>query len=357
MRDVAREFALSRRKSFGHDRNKTIGASEIGKCARRVKYTKLGTEHDEGYVDANGFATRGDVMEDAWTAPLVAYWVEKHGGRLLYATQAEQVSFVGKGVPISATPDGLAVGVSRDILARYGVPDIGDSGVLVPELKSISPRFGKHKLPKPEHPVQTLVQLGMIRQATEHRPDWGCVVYVEADDFWNVDVFPVKWDERVFKSLVRRADHIMKCDDPNKLPPEGKMRGGSECSECPFARRCIGYRPYVVDDDPRAPTRAEVAKVEKLAAKVHTLDTKLDQITKKKREAEADLYLGLADVGRKFVAGSKFKVAARVTAPQKRNDAKKLIELARSLGATADQLEACKTETKEGTSLSVEVVN
>jgi len=356
MRDIAREFALLRRKQFGHDRSKTIGASEIAKCARRVKYTKLGTDYDEGYVDANGFATRGDIMEDAWSAPLVSYWVEKHGGKLLYATQAEQQSFVGKKVPISATPDGIGVGVDRGILGPWGVPDIGKSKVIVPELKSISPRFGKHKLPKPEHPMQTLVQLGMIRQATKYKPDWGAVIYIEADDFWNINVYPVKWDEKAFKSLVRRASIIMNTDDPNKLPPEGKAKGGSECSECPFAKRCLGYRPYVADDDPRALPSKEVAKIEKLAKKAFDADQQLEAMKRKKAEAEADLYLGLGEVKRKFVAGKAFKVAASITPSQKRNNAAKLIDLAKSLGATEAQLEACKTETKEGTSLKVELV-
>lgn len=356
MREIAREFALSRKTGFAHDRRLTIGASDIGKCARRTKYSKLGTEYDDGYVDANGFATRGDVMEDAWTAPLLTHWVEKNGGKMLYAGQGNQVSLVSNKVLISATPDGLAIGVQRGILEPYGVSDVGKSKALVIEMKSISPRYGKHKLPKIEHPMQTLVQLGMIRASTPYKPDWGCVVYVEADDFWNINVFPVQWSEKGFKQLVKRADHIMKVDDPNKLPPEGKMKGGSECSECPFARRCLGYRPYVADDDPKALPKAAVAKIEKLAKKYHELEIAEDEAKRRKLAAEADLYLGLADVKRNFVQGTTFKTFARKTPAQNRTDSKKLIALLKEKGATAAEIEACRSPTKEGSSLTVELV-
>jgi len=356
LRETAREFALSRKVGFGADRKLTIGASDIGKCARRVKWSKLGTEPDPGYVDSNGFATRGDVMENAWSAPFVEHWVKKHGGELLYAGQENQVTLAAKKVPISATPDGLAVGVARNILEPWGVKDIGKAKSLVTELKSISPRYGKHKLPKQEHVPQTLMQLGLVRAATKHKPEYGCVIYVDADDYFNIDLFPVKWSEAGFKSLVKRADYIMRCNDPNALLPEGKMRGGSECSECPFAKRCLGYRPFVVDDDPRAPTKKQVEKIDALAAKMKEWEHREEEAKKRRLQAEADLYLGLGDIRRNFVKG-KFAVHAKVNKPQLRNDAKKLIELAKQLGATEKQLEACKSETKESTTLSVEAAS
>lgn len=357
LRDAAKDFALARRKTFAHDRTKTMGGSDIGKCARRTKYSKLSTPSDEGYVDANGFATRGDIMEDAWTAPFITHWVEKHGGELLYAGQENQVTLQAQAVPISATPDGLAINVDRGILAPYGVPDIGPSKSLVIEMKSISPRYGKHKLPKVEHPMQTMVQLGLIREAMPYKPDFGVVVYVEADNFWIVDAFPVAWDERAYKSLVKRADMIMKATDPNRMLPEGKMKGGSECSECPFAKRCLGFRPYVHGDDPRALKPTQVAKVEKLARAAFEAKQAREAAVRKEAEAEADLILGLGDVKRNFVKGANFMASVKPTEPQMRTDSSKLVALLKAKGATQDEIDACKSPTKGGVKPKYEPVS
>ena len=347
--EAAAEFARTRKKSFAHDRSKTVGASEIGKCARQVVYGKLGTTPDDDYTESSGFATRGDVMEDNWSVPVVTHWVEKLGGKLLFAGQENQTSFVGKGVPLSATPDGIAVDLSAKALLPYGVPNIGKSRQLVTELKSFDPRIGDSKLPKPEHQPQTMVQLGMFRQATEYRPDYGTVIYVNASDYFDVRVFPVKWSEPAFKSLVKRADVIMKCRDPNQMMPEGKFTG--KCGECPFAKRCLGYRPFVADDDPKALKKVQVDKVRKAAEKVRELAEYEAGFRAKKEKAEADLYATLAAVKRNTVIGKDFTVRAKVTASQSRFDTKALAAEVKRLGGDPDKF---KKQTKEGTNLFVE---
>src|SRR5262249_10834207 len=159
--------------------------------------------------------------------------------------------------------------VKRDILKPYGVPDIGKSKQLVVEMKSLDPRYGRHKLPKAPHVPQTITQLGMIRKATKFRPEWGVVIYVDASDYFNFSVHPVQWDERAFQSLVKRASKILSVSDPAQLAPEGKIAGGSECSECPFVKQCLGFVPWIAGDDPRALKPKQVAEVEKAAWKFH----------------------------------------------------------------------------------------
>lgn len=351
-------YAAELRTAFSHDRRKTVGSSEIGKCARQIAYGKLGLVPDEDQPSDTGFTVRGNIMEDYWSAPLLRHWAEKAGGQVLYSGQANQISLVGKNVPLSSTPDGLCINMPRDILAydktfAFNVPDIGPSRAIVTEIKSIDPRYNQAKLPKVPHIPQTMAQLGLIRLATEWKPDWGFVFYSDASDYFRLKAFPVQYDEKSFKSLVKRADAILKCDDPNKMPPEGKMKGGGDCAECPWARQCLGYKPYVADDDPKAPTKAQVAKVDKLAEKVDKLEADAVKVKSKLAEAEGDLYLELGRIKKNFVKG-KFTVSASVKKSQNRTDAKKLVALLKEKGATDAEIEACKSPTKEGTSLSVE---
>jgi len=354
LKDACLPFAQSLKTSFTRDRRKTVGASEIGLCARRVVYGKLGLVPDEDQPSDTGFTTRGNVMEDAWSAPLLAHWASMNGGSYKFGGQANQVELEAKGVPLSSTPDGIAVDMPRDCLALDGLPDIGPSKCVVAEIKSIDPRYKSEKLPKQAHVPQVMAQLGLIRKALPYKPDYGFVFYVDASDYFDLKPFFVKYDEKQFKSLVKRADSIMKCDDPNKMAPEGKMRGGKECSECPFARQCLGYKPYLVDEDPSAPTSAQVKAVEKIAEKVAALSTKEAEAKAAKLQAEGDLYLKLGEIKRKFIQGKGFTVVAKTTKSQNRTDAKKLIALLKDKGATDAEIELCKSETKEGTSLSVE---
>lgn len=350
--DVAREYARSLKVGFDADRGKRVGASEVGQCARKTVAVKLRVAHDDGYVDENGFATRGNVMEDHWIAPLVRAWVADHGGELLYSGQASQITFTGQGVPLSSTPDGLAVGAHKHILKPYGVSDIGKGGLFVPEFKSLDPRYSRDKLPKSPHVPQVLTQLGMIRKATKHRPEWGAVAYVDASDYFNVKWFPVKWDERAFKSLVTRARSILAATDMNQMPPEGKVAGGSECNECPFAKRCLGFLPWVADDDPRALKAAAVKKVELAAHRVYQAKRAAENLQQAVRDAEAELYTVLNGVKRRFVLGNKFTVSAKATASQNRDDVQAMRAWIKKQGGNPD---AFKKLTKPGASLSVEL--
>lgn len=360
--DACRSYALTLRAGFGHDRQKTVGASEIGQCIRKTVYGKLGLAPDDDVPPDTGFTVRGNIMEDAWSAPMLEHWAACNGGQMLHGGQSNQITLKGGKVPLSSTPDGLCIGMPRDILARdpffaFTVQDIGPSHAVVPEIKSIDPRYNQSKLPKVPHVPQVVAQIGLIRRSDMGvKPDWGFVFYCDASDYFKVKAWPVEYKDSEFKSLVKRADLIMRTDDPNKVPPEGKMKGGSDCTECPWARQCLGYLPYLSGSDAREPTKDEVAQVEKLASRVRSLEEKEDKAKKARLSAEADLYLKMGEVKRRFVQGTKFKVVARVTASQMRTDAKKLVELATRLGASKEEIEACKSATREGTALSVEQI-
>lgn len=291
-------------------------------------------------------------MEDGWTAPLFRAWAEESGGELLYSGQADQISFVGEKVPLSATPDGLAVKIDRDALKSWGVPDIGKSKQLVIELKSIDPRYAAHKLPKSPHVPQTLTQIGMIRHATKYRPEWGVVAYCDASNYFDLKLFPVKWDEKAFKGLVNRASKILAANDPNEMAPEGKINGGAECTECKHAKKCLGFLPWVAGDDPRALKKDKVAKVEAVARVVHLAEIDAEKAQQKVRDAQARLVETLNQVGRRFVMGTKFVASAKPTSVQMRDDVQAMKAAMRKRGMDP---EAFKKPTKPGVSISVEM--
>lgn len=346
----ARAFAASRKKSFGHDRRLTVGASEVGKCARAVAARKAGWMPDPGYEDSSGFATRGDVMEDAWTSPMVEYHVAQLGGRLLYHGQANQITLKGKGVPLSATPDGLAEGLPRNVLEPYGVPDI-ESDEAVFEFKSLDPRFDAGKLPKPEHIPQTITQLGMIRRATKHKPLWGAVIYVNASDYFDVNVIPVKYSEEAFAGCAQRATKMLKAKDPNQLPPEGKIAGGVECRTCEFAQRCYGFLPWLPKGEKKLSPKAEV-EIAALARKIVHAEAEAERWKREKAEREVDLYLALSSSKTRFAKlPSGGTVLWKTTKPQNRLDTKALSEAAKAAGLDIAKF---MKPTKEGTSLSLE---
>lgn len=212
------------------DRSKAVSASEVGKCARAIKFGKLANVSGspiEGKLvtppGSNGYAVRGDAVE-AWVAEAIdAYNVGQftHYGDNQLSLMIE---------PQSGTPD--LFHWEHDYL------DVGD-------IKSIDPRANKTKLPKPEHVKQVIQNCDL---AQEYWQDvtvrHGILSYVDASNFELVDEFFIDFQDAVVNeiadSLYDRAKWIMETDDPYELPPEGVYVG--ECKTCNFAPICNGVK-------------------------------------------------------------------------------------------------------------------
>lgn len=238
------EHAARTSRVFSGDRKQTVGASEVGQCARKVWYSKFEGEgdadgvlhdRDEDYVDGWGARVRGTVYEDAWWAPAMK---ARFGDDLLFSGPDQKTLYSDY---LSATPDGLVVNQPADALAhlkaRSGpVVDIEGDAVAI-ECKTIDPRV-KLDEPKPEHRFQIIVQLGLIRETTNYAPMWGVVAYTDTS-FWNeVLEFPVRFDEGVYAVAKERARAIMTASFAEDLRPEGWIAGGKECDFCAFAGPC-----------------------------------------------------------------------------------------------------------------------
>lgn len=247
--EALNSFVTSRTKSFSHDRSMTVGASEVGMCARRVAFAKTMDEPgaavpvDEDYEEGWGARERGDLIENALFVPAVR---ARFGASALY-TGDEQRTFA-KGF-LSATPDGLLIDQPRDALAseailvadgldwcRGGVPDI-ESDCVDLDCKSIDPR-ARLVEPKPGHVFQIHAQIGLVRETTPFRPLWGLISYIDASFLDRVTEFAVRFDPAVYERAKDRARQIMSARHGAELRPEGVIAGGAECRWCPFTRQC-----------------------------------------------------------------------------------------------------------------------
>ena len=153
-------------------RASTVGASDIGQCARKTFYVKHSCERDPEYVDGWGATLRGSDIEQAFWLPALR---ARFGDRLKFAGDDQRTLVLGIA---AATPDGLLVDLPRDALAELGVPDLGETGELVVEGKTLDPR-ARLDGPRPEHAYQAQVQLGLLRELTGHRPQFALLSYVE----------------------------------------------------------------------------------------------------------------------------------------------------------------------------------
>ncbi|CAK0777353.1 YqaJ viral recombinase domain-containing protein [uncultured Gammaproteobacteria bacterium] len=234
VKDMADRHVASNRKHWSHDRLTTVGASETFLCARRTAYAKAETAPDPDYEDRYGARVRGDLIENHFWEPAIR-GQKPEGVQLLFAGREQKTLVDGY---LSATSDGLLVGVAPDALAHLGVPDLG-SDTLVVECKSIDPRVSL-KEAKAEHSGQTQVQMGLIRACTPYRPNFALISYADASFLDTITEFAVAFDPAVYAAAKDRARQIMLAEDPATLPPEGRIAGGSECRHCAFHHRCQG---------------------------------------------------------------------------------------------------------------------
>src|ERR1017187_7616806 len=181
--------AFITKRVFKQDRTKTVGASEVGTCARRVWYAKQSHEKDASYVDRWGATERGNLIENKLWEPALK---KKYKGKLLYSG-TKQRSF--KDGPISATPDGLLL-LPRDALKEsHGIKDIAADCILL-ECKSIDPRVDL-KEARHHHILQAQAQLGCVRAKTKYKPVYCVISYIDASFLDNITEFVVKFDPEI----------------------------------------------------------------------------------------------------------------------------------------------------------------
>ena len=180
------------------EREQTVGASEVGQCARKVYWLKNSDDPmltarraTKALSMAGARRLRGRIYEDHFWVPAMR---ARFGDALKFAG-AEQRTFASGF--LSATPDGLAVTAAECFLL---------------ECKTIDPRT-KLSGPKPEHHFQVQSQLGLVRETTKYKPTHAIVSYTDTS-FWNEVVeFKIVFDPAIYEiaKTTRRHDHDGAC--------------------------------------------------------------------------------------------------------------------------------------------------
>jgi hypothetical protein len=216
---------------------------------------KYGVERDPDYVDSWGAKLRGTMMENTFWAPAMK---AKFGDKLLFSGSEQQSLVSGF---LSATPDGMIVGLESNALAHLGVPSIAFEtlmdGTIMAECKSADPRSNLDEA-KPANVFQTHVQMGIIREQTPYKPTHSLLSYMDAS-FWDeVKEFVIPFDPGIYAVAKVRARKIMTATSVEEMEPEGYFAGGNECKYCPFTRACGVVRMSPPEDN-KAPVDPQFA--------------------------------------------------------------------------------------------------
>lgn len=228
------DFNEANQKQWAHDRSSTVGASEVFICLRKAFFEKrgkeLGYKPDQDYKESWGATRRGDLMENHHVVPAVSNHLPANA-TLLMAGEDQTTLVKGRA---SATPDGLIVGLERDALKQYGIPD-NYTGQVMLEIKSIDPRATLEE-EKGNHHGQTQMQMGLIRDLTDYKPHFAVILYVNASFYDDIKVFVVEFDENIYKNGLARAEVPWETNDPTEIRPEGKFTG--DCDYCKWRHAC-----------------------------------------------------------------------------------------------------------------------
>ncbi|MBF0562275.1 MAG: hypothetical protein HQL37_09695 [Alphaproteobacteria bacterium] len=303
VKDMADRHVAANQKHWSHDRLTTVGASEVFLCARRTAYAKTETAPDPDHEDRYGARVRGDLIENHFWEPALR-GQKPEGVDLLFAGKEQKTLVDGY---LSATSDGLLVGVGRDSLSHLGVQDIG-SGALVVECKSIDPRVSL-KEAKAEHAGQTQVQMGLIRACTPYQPNFALISYADASFLDSITEFAVAFDPAVYAAAKDRARTIMLAEDPAELPPEGKLAGDDECRYCAFKHRCQGALVASIPRDSVAIGVNAMAHLKALVEQHEAADSEADSATHRREDIREQVRVLLRELGTRKVQGDGFSIS------------------------------------------------
>lgn len=275
-------YAKTQDKAWAHDRSQTVGASEVGQCARKVYWLKnegdaaYGAPRDADYEDTWGARMRGTIMENELWVPAMR---AQFGERLLFAGEDQRTLVSGF---ISATPDGLITELKAD---EHPTLPIGTC--VTAECKTADPRTNLTEA-KSENVYQTHIQMGLIRELTPYKPTHSILSYTDAS-FWNEVVeFTIPFDPKVFETGQRRAAMIMTATHASELKPEGWIAGGRECEHCPFTKSCGIQRRSVPDNAVQADPQF-AAEMADLALAARRWERARDEAEERLRETQQDM--------------------------------------------------------------------
>lgn len=212
------------------DRDKFVTASEVGTCARMVKFKKTSPKPRSSSLCDLGYAERGHAVE-AWFNSLFLSVADLDDHYDYYLMGEDQRSLY-HGYQ-SGTPDGLIVAPECDGLRPAWVLDI----------KSIDPRTSRQNLPKPAHEAQIMQNMGILSKLAPAYPDpslsikGAILLYVDCSNFNDMMQYEYDFDEDEIAATEKRANDIMGAASPYDLPAEG-LATQDGCDYCDYKAEC-----------------------------------------------------------------------------------------------------------------------
>ena len=204
---------IDARKTWSVDRSKYLNASEALSCIRKQWFAK----HEPSTAAEDwGFARRGTHGEK-----YVVEMLRASGLELAYAGE-DQESVADDELRISATPDGVLWNASGAHIAL--------------EIKTIDPRTNRSNLPRAGHVAQIQLGMELVRKVRGLDIESGLIVYMDASNFNQLDVYPVARNPEILTSMSVRAGQVLRTRNVDRLDREGRSSG--ECKTCPYAARC-----------------------------------------------------------------------------------------------------------------------
>lgn len=329
--DLFDELVASTQKTWVHDRAASVGASEAFGCIRKTWFSKrgklFGFKKDPEYKESWGAMRRGDLIENYHVVPAVETGLKRRGMELILAGEGQNTIVDGVS---SATLDGLIINAPADLLSYYGVPDIGSTEVVF-EIKSFDPRINIME-EKAIHGGQVQMQMGLIRETTDYKPNYAVVLYVNASWLDDIRPFVVAFDENVYQIGRRRAEKVFTVEDPGLLGAEGKLEG--MCTYCPYQVACNDVSMKRVPAKKPTLTKKQVAaqdpqlldELDGAVHKVAELKKSKKAIERELEEANEEVRQALIAANESRVVGSGWKVSFSTVNGKKTLSADKLIE-------------------------------
>jgi hypothetical protein len=322
-------YATTQNKVWASDRTQTVGASDVGQCARKTYWLKNegdpkhGAARDPDYTDSWGARMRGTVFEDQFWVPAMR---ARYGSRLLYAGKEQQTFISGF---LSATPDGLLT----DCIPNTIAPGSGYSVTV--ECKTADPRTNLSEA-KAENVYQTHVQMGLIRELTAHQPTHSILSYTDASFWSEVKEFIIPFDPSVYEAAKARATVIMTATDAGDLKPEGWIAGGRECDYCPFTKACGIERRRVPEGDAVADPQF-VAEIADLARQLKFAEASGELADKQAREVQLEIKERMRAKGLRRLVGDGVSVSWSSVKGRQSYDNKAIKEAAIAAGVDIEQ--------------------
>jgi len=324
--EAVNQYIKQQQKEWVHDRRQTIGASEIGQCARKIFCLKfeddphLRVPRNAGYVDSWGARERGNLIEKHLLVPAMK---KNFGQYAMFMGNEQKTFFDGY---LSATPD--------CILEMHDQPKVYYQLI---EFKTIDPRVDLREA-KPEHVYQAQMQMGILAALGEYQPcERAIISYTDASFLNDTMEFTVIYDPSYYEAARNRAHMIMTAEGMREIAPEGWIAGGKECAYCPFSDACGYSRRDVPKDNIGKADPQFVAEISDLAKQYKLAQALSEKYESNVRELQHDIKTRLQDKHLRSVVGDGVSVSWTQIKGRMNTDVKGLREAAQQAGIDLDQ--------------------